>query len=269
MEAEQARTRLIAAGSVSGRRRTVITSLPLSAVRTNPDQPRRHFDPESLAELAESIRTRGVLQPVIVRSEADGTYLLMAGERRLRASQMAGLTTIPAVVRDDDPIEIAMIENLQRENLTPLEEAFGISALIEGHGYTHADVAALLHKSRPHVTNTLALTRLPPTIRDEYISDPSVSRDILISIARQPDEPAMLALWRRAKLERLSVKSFREKLEPGKDREPLVRQTIAAARKLGRRLAELPDEMPPEMRQRLQRTLRRVRRKIDSVLDGD
>ena len=268
MEAEESRVRLLAAGSFAKGRRTFVTALPLDAIRPNPEQPRRHFDAEALQELSDSIRERGVLQPVIVKRETDGRYLLLAGERRYRASQMAGLSAIPAMVRDDHPLEVAMIENLQREDLTPLEEALGIAGLIEAQGYTHAEVADLLHKSRPHVSNTLALTRLPKTIQDEYSADPTISRDILISVARQKDEEAMLGLWRRVKLERLSVKSLREKLEPREDAEPSVRQAINAARRLGRRLAALPDEIPKEPRDRLERTLRRLRRKIERFL-GD
>jgi ParB family chromosome partitioning protein len=266
MEAEEARVRLLAAGSFAKGRRTFITALPLTAIHPNPGQPRRHFDEEALKELSESIRVRGVLQPVIVKREADG-YLLLAGERRYRASRMAGLESIPAVVRDDHPLEVAMIENLQREDLTPLEEALGIAGLIEAQGYTHAEVADILHKSRPHVSNTLALTRLPRQIQDEYNADPTVSRDILISVARQKDDAAMLELWRRVKLERLSVKSLREKLEPRTDAEPSVRQAINAARRLGRRLAALPDEIPDEPRERLERTLRRLRRKIERFFE--
>lgn len=266
MEAGESTVRLIAAGSINKGRRTLVTALPLDAIRPNPDQPRKHFDETALRELSESIRVRGLLQPVIVKREPDGRYLLLAGERRYRASRMAGLDAIPALVRDDHPLEVAMIENLQREDLTPLEEALGIAALIEAQGYTHAEVADMLHKSRPHVSNTLALTRLPKSIQEEYSADPTISRDILISVARQKDEEAMLGLWRRVKLERLSVKSLREKLEPRKDVEPSVRQAVNAARRLGRRLAALPDEIPAEPRARLERTLRRLRRKIDRFL---
>ncbi|MGH7822151.1 MAG: ParB/RepB/Spo0J family partition protein [Candidatus Binatia bacterium] len=268
MQGQGAAARLIAAGSISARRRTLITALALTSIRPNPEQPRRYFDEQSLNELAESIRERGLLQPIIVRCCPDGTYMILAGERRFRASQIAGLATIPALVRDDNALEIAMIENLQRENLTPLEEALGISALIDEHGYTHADVASIIHKSRPHVTNTLALTKLPRLIRDEYSSDPSVSRDILISVARQKDEESMIAMWRRVKLERLSVKKFRSEIAPPSDVEPEVRQAINTARRLGRRLAALPDRMPVESRGRLERTLRRLRKKIDAFLDG-
>ncbi|MGH7898194.1 MAG: ParB/RepB/Spo0J family partition protein, partial [Candidatus Binatia bacterium] len=180
MQGDEARVRLMAAGSVVKGRRTLVTALGLGEIRPNAAQPRRHFDEQSLRELAESIRERGVLQPVIVKREDDGRFLLLAGERRYRAAKMAGLEAIPALVRDDHPLEIAMIENLQREDLTPLEEALGIAALIREQGYTHAEIADLLHKSRPHVSNTLALTRLPQSIQDEYNADPTTSRDILI-----------------------------------------------------------------------------------------
>jgi ParB family chromosome partitioning protein len=240
--------------------------VPVELIVANPHQPRQSFDEESLLALADSVRERGVLQPVIVKRETDDQYLLLAGERRYRASKMAGLTAIPALVRDDHPLEIAMIENLQREDLTPLEEALGIAALIQAQGYTHAEVADLLHKSRPHVSNTLALTRLPKAIQDEYNADPTVSRDILISVARQKDEEAMLALWQRARLQRLSVKSFREGIAPPTDIEPQVRQAINAARRLGRKLAALPERISEDPRARLKRTLRRLRKKIERFL---
>jgi len=267
--ADEARIRLLAAGSITKGRRTLVTGLRLEQIRPNPEQPRRFFDEQSLAELAQSIRERGVLQPVIVKREPDGQYLLLAGERRYRASKIAGLSAIPALVRDDHPLEIAMIENLQREDLTPLEEALGIAALIQAQGYTHAEVADMLHKSRPHVSNTLALTRLPKAIQDEYNADPTISRDILISVARQKDEDAMLALWQRARLERLSVKSFREEIAPPTDAEPQVRQAINAARRLGRKLAALPERISEDPRARLERTLRRLRKKIERFLAED
>jgi ParB family transcriptional regulator, chromosome partitioning protein len=267
MEEQQPTMRLIAAGNVSGGRRTLVTLLPLGRIRPNPEQPRKYFDPATLAELAASIRERGLLQPVIVRREEGGDYLLLAGERRYRASRLAGLEAIPALVRDDDPAAVALLENLQREDLTPLEAAFAISALIEEKGLTHQDVAGLIHKSRPYVSNTLALTRLPREIRDDYGADPSIPRDILISVARQKDEPAMLALWQRVKLGRLSVKEFREETAPERQNaEPSVRKAIRTARRLGRLLAELPAELPEELDGRLTRTLRRLRKRIDGTL---
>jgi ParB family transcriptional regulator, chromosome partitioning protein len=262
----RASVRLVAAGNISAKRRTLVTLVPIDRIRPNPEQPRRHFNEQSLAELAESIRERGLLQPVIVKSEGEERFLLLAGERRYRASKLAGLGAIPALVRDDDPLEVAMIENLQREDLTPLEEAFGMAQLVEQHGYTHADLATLIHKSRPYVSNTMALTRLPKKIQDEYSADPSVPREILMTVARQKDEEAMSAVWRRAKLAKLSVRQLRTEMDPATDLEPTVRKAISAARRLARQMAALPPEIPVELRSRLERTLRRVAKRIDLFL---
>src|SRR5690606_20584823 len=130
-----------------------------------------------------SISQHGILQPVIVKRDGDG-FMIMAGERRYRAARLAGLTVIPALVRNDDPLEIAIIENLQRENLSPLEEAEGLGALIDQYGYTHEALAEVIGKSRPYVSNTLALRRLPDEIKREVHAQPDVSREILISLAR-------------------------------------------------------------------------------------
>src|SRR5262249_26969776 len=135
--------RLAIAGSMQHRQRTVLTLLPLRDVRPNPDQPRKHFDQSKLDELATSIKAHGLLQPIVVRRVTDG-YELLAGERRFRAAQLAGIERLPALVREvDDPLEIALIENLQREDLSPLEEAEGLAALIARHGYSHREVADL------------------------------------------------------------------------------------------------------------------------------
>ena len=126
--------RLAIAGTIERQQRTVLTLVSLADVRPNPDQPRRHFAPEKLDELAASIKARGLLQPIVVR-RAERGYELLAGERRFRAAQLAGLERLPALIRaGDDPLEIALIENLQREDLSPLEEAEGLAVLIERHG---------------------------------------------------------------------------------------------------------------------------------------
>jgi ParB family chromosome partitioning protein len=145
-------------------------ALSLDRVRPNPDQPRRHFDEESLEALAGSIREVGVLQPVVVRPADDaGDYILVAGERRCRAARLAGMTEIPAVIRDvkagAESLADALIENLQREDLTPLEEAAAYQQLLEDFGMTHEQVAERVGKSRTTVTNTLRLLQLPPDIQ--------------------------------------------------------------------------------------------------------
>jgi ParB family chromosome partitioning protein len=134
----------------------------------NPDQPRRRFDPEALAALADSIRRHGVLQPVVVCRRAAAGYQLIAGERRLRAAVLAGLGEIPVVVRDADPperLELALIENLQREELSPLEEAEAYRQLLEVYGLTQEDIAQRVGKSRPAIANALRLLTLPDAVK--------------------------------------------------------------------------------------------------------
>jgi ParB family chromosome partitioning protein len=136
------------------------------AVRPNPYQPRRSFDEAKLAELAESIRQHGLLQPLIVRATGEG-YELVAGERRLRAAVMAGMQTVPVVVRDVDEgqmLEMALVENLQREDLDPIEEARGYQALL-ARGRSQEEVASLVGKSRPAVANAVRLLQLPPEVQ--------------------------------------------------------------------------------------------------------
>jgi ParB family chromosome partitioning protein len=138
-----------------------------SEIRANPDQPRRHFDEDALETLAASIRRYGLLQPLVVRRVVDG-YELIAGERRLRAAQRAGLETVPVVFRDADPqerLELALIENLQRENLSALEEAEAYRHLIDVHGLTQDQVAQAVGKSRPSVANALRLLSLPEIVK--------------------------------------------------------------------------------------------------------
>src|SRR6266508_508452 len=152
-----------AMGMVEGDRPT-LSEIAVEDISPNPNQPRVHFDEESLTELAESIAQIGVLQPVLVRSTPSG-YQLIAGERRWRAAKRAGLATVPAIIRVSDDIravEEALVENLHRQDLTPLEEAAAFLQLIEDFQLTHDDVARRIGKSRSAVTNTLRLLGLPP-----------------------------------------------------------------------------------------------------------
>lgn len=145
------------------------TELDLNDIVPNRDQPRKTFDEASLEELADSIRRHGVLQPLLVRPIPSGGYQLVAGERRWRACRMAGLTKVPVVIKeltDTETMEIAIIENLQREDLNPIEEAEGLQALIDKCGYTQEEAAASVGKSRPAIANSLRLLRLTPEVRD-------------------------------------------------------------------------------------------------------
>lgn len=141
--------------------------LPLQKVEPNPDQPRRDFDPEALEALSESIAQHGILQPLTVREMENGYYQIIAGERRWRAARLAGLREIPAIVIEADDkkaTELALIENLQREDLNPVEEATGYSRLLEEYGMTQEDAAKRVGKSRPAVANALRLLQLQPEI---------------------------------------------------------------------------------------------------------
>ncbi|MFD0683953.1 ParB/RepB/Spo0J family partition protein [Actinomadura fibrosa] len=144
--------------------------LPVDSITVNPRQPRKHFDDLALEELAESIGIVGLLQPVVVRKADldDHDYELIMGERRWRASQMAGLDVIPAIVRDtgdDDLLRDALMENLHRQQLNPLEEAAAYSQLLKDFGATHEQLAGRIGRSRPHITNTLRLLNLPPAVQ--------------------------------------------------------------------------------------------------------
>ena len=260
--------RLALAGTIERQQRTVLTSVLLADVQPNPDQPRKHFAPEKLAELAESIKTRGLLQPIIVRRGETG-YQLLAGERRFRAAQLAGLDRLPALIRSaDDPLEIALIENLQREDLSPLEEAQGLAQLIERHGYSHREIADLLGKSRPYVSNTLALTRLPEEVKADLRRDgPAVSRELLMGVAREEDPDAALALWRRLQLDLLSVRRFRAEKAGTETERPVVLEVLSAARRLNRTIVRLIAEGAPAAQgPRLLRTLRRTERLVGRQL---
>ena len=148
-----------------------VREIDVARIRPNPNQPRAHFSEESINELAESIAQRGVLQPILLRPSEDG-FEIVAGERRWRAAQKARLHTIPAIVREVDEAsmaELALIENIQREDLNAIEEADGYRQLIERHGHTQDGVAKIVHKSRSHVANLLRLLDLPAFVRQSLV----------------------------------------------------------------------------------------------------
>lgn len=150
-----------------------ITELKVTEVEPRANQPRKHFDREQLQALANSISQYGVIQPIIVTKNENGRYSIIAGERRWRASRLAGLTTIPAVVRSYDELaaaEVSLIENLQREDLNPIEEALGYQSLMEQFGLTQEKVSEKVGKSRPAVANTLRLLTLEPEIREMLVN---------------------------------------------------------------------------------------------------
>jgi len=190
-----------------------LEDLPVGSIVPNPHQPRVHFDEASLAELAASVRQIGVLQPVLVRPiNADGTYELIAGERRWRAARRAGLAVIPAVVRATDDlgsVERALVENLHRQDLTPLEEASAYQQLVEDFSLTHEQVATRVGKSRSAVSNTLRLLSLPPAIQ-ALLADGRLSAGHAKALLGTPDRAFQEQLARRAANENWSVRMLEE-----------------------------------------------------------
>ena len=181
-----------------------VREIQVGRIRPNPSQPRTRFTEESIAELADSIAERGVLQPILVRPVDDG-YEIVAGERRWRAAQKAQQHTIPAIIREFDDsttAEIALIENVQREDLNPLEEAEGYRQLIETFGHGQEEVARLVHKSRSHVTNLLRLLTLPEYVRQSLLQgDISMGHARAVAAAEDPE-----ALTREIVAKGLSVR---------------------------------------------------------------
>jgi ParB family transcriptional regulator, chromosome partitioning protein len=185
-----------------------LQQLPLARIRPNPRQPRQTFDAGALDELRASIATFGVLVPIIVREHGDG-YELIAGERRLRAAQSAGLTTIPALVRpsdDRESLEVAIIENLQRENLDPLEEAMGFAHLMESYDFTQEQVGERLGRSRSAIANALRLLSLSDAVK-AYVREGKLSAGHARTILSFPAERRE-SMARRAVDEELSVRAL-------------------------------------------------------------
>lgn len=189
-----------------------LLDIPVGSIVPNPNQPRVHFDEESLSELANSIREIGVLQPVLVRPTGDDQYELIAGERRWRAARRAGLAVVPAVVRATDDlgsVERALVENLHRQDLTPLEEAAAYQQLIEDFTLTHDQVAQRVGKSRSTVTNTMRLMSLPAGIQS-LLADGRLSAGHAKALLGTPDRAYQEQLARRAVDESWSVRMLEE-----------------------------------------------------------
>lgn len=185
-----------------------VTKLPLQKVEPNPDQPRRTFDEEELQALADSIAAHGILQPLAVRASGGGFYQIIAGERRWRAARMAGLSEVPVVVLEADDrtvMELALVENLQRQDLNPMEEAEGYQRLMKEYGLTQEEAAARVGKSRPAVANALRLLLLPEEVRS-LVEDGTISAGHARAILSLPAARLQKAAAQKIVALRLSVR---------------------------------------------------------------
>lgn len=224
--------------------------LSINEIEPNKSQPRKSFDEKALSELADSIAEHGIIQPLLVRPMAEGGYQIVAGERRWRASRLAGLTEVPVVIKDltdRETMEIALIENLQREDLNPIEEAEGIELLIKEYGLTQEIAAERVGKSRSAVTNSLRLLNLPPSVR-ELARDNKISAGHARALLAFSDEEKIIETAKLIMEKGISVRET-ERLakEASKDTESKVRQPkrrdvfydeveIAISQNLGRKV---------------------------------
>jgi len=201
--------------------------VPIEFIARSPRNPRRYFDENELQDLAASIRQHGIVQPVVVRTVEQNRFEIIAGERRWRAAQLAGFTEVPVIVRDVDDrtaLELAIVENVQRSDLNPLEEALGYEQLIAEHGYTQNDLGEIIGKSRSHVANSLRLLKLPDPVRD-MLSEGSLSAGHARALVSTSD-PTTLAKTIVSKglsvrdAERLAQNDIRSQLDPMQARKP-------------------------------------------------
>lgn len=203
--------------------------LKISEIEPNRSQPRKDFDENSLSDLAQSISQHGLLQPLLVRPLPIGGYQIVAGERRYRACRMAGLTEVPVTIRelsDTETMELALIENLQREDLSPIEEALGYKALIDEHGFSQEEVATSVGKSRPAIANSLRILKLPDSVL-EYVKQDKISAGHARALLMLDNEEDMLELAELIYKKDLSVRQA-EKLAKKK---PEVEEDTQSERK--------------------------------------
>jgi len=217
-----------------------VQMLPVGKIAPHPDQPRRHFDEEALGELARSIEVRGMIQPIVVRPQGSG-YQIVAGERRWRAAQRAHLHQVPVIVRDFDDaetLEIALVENIQREDLNAIEEAEAYSRLINDFGHSQAALARLVHKSRSHVANLLRLLELPDSVRAMVVSG-ELDMGHARAIISAPDVEALARLIAAQGLSVREAEDLARRSKPGggppQKRPPRERDAdiVALERQLG------------------------------------
>lgn len=203
-----------------------IVEIPINELRPNPYQPRTVFDEDALNELAESIKENGVFQPIIVKKSIKG-YDVIAGERRLRASKIAGLKTIPAIIRqlsDEKMAEIALLENLQRENLNSLEEAKAYKSLIDKLHLTQEELAKKVSKSRSHITNMLGLLRLPNEVQD-MVMDNKITMGHARALSKIDDEEEVIKMANEVVDSKLTVRDIETKTEEAPKKVKVTRHT--------------------------------------------
>jgi ParB family chromosome partitioning protein len=246
--------------------------IPIDSISPDPKQPRQIFNDKSLAELSESIKQKGVLQPVIVRINGDNKFRLVAGERRYRAAKLAGLKNIPGIITSDNPAEISLIENIQREDLKPVEEAEAYNRMIKEYGYTQEKLAKVIGKARTTVTESLTLNKLPDELKKKCRTS-DISKSVLLEIAKQKNKKAMYSLYEVVKNGGLKTREIREITRAPRTKRTQTAIAIERIKNLSDTIARLnfkssPADPSEKAEERIQflTMLENLRQQIDSIL---
>lgn len=231
--------------SKSASQTKALLSLPITDVLPDPEQPRKYFDPDALNELKSSIERHGIIQPILVRPGEDSKYIIVAGERRYKAASDAGLTQVPAiVVTEGHPQEIALIENLLRENLTAIEEAEAIQSMIDHHGYKQEDLVKVIGKAESTISEILSLNKLPDQVKEDARQNPKCSRRVLLEIVRtKKKDKGMLALYNKYKEKGLTSGEIKDQARKAKGTAEVgVKQIIYQVKNVKNRMDALSFE---------------------------
>ena len=188
--------------------------VPIDRVLPDPNQPRKSFDAQGIEEMVASVTKHGIIQPVIFRRGPEGKAILVAGERRVAAARQVGLTEIPGIFIDGNAAEIALVENLQRQDLTPIEEAEGLQALMTEQKYTQEQLGGIIGKARNTLSEILSLNKLPQDVRDDCRGDRTISKNTLITIAKKKQERSMTTAYNLYKAKLQKGKTIRKKTVP-------------------------------------------------------
>ncbi len=243
--------------------------IEIDLIQPDPEQPRKYFNTEALDDLANSIKAKGVLQPVIIRKNGDGKIILVAGERRFRAAKMAGLEKIPALLTKGDPLEISIVENLQRENLNPVEEAEALGKMVDQHGYTQEKLAFAIGKAKSTISETISINRLPEVVKEEVRRAEQYSRRLLVEIAKQETPEAMINLFNQVKEGKLKSDAVRNIARKKTEKAP-HRNPAEIARERAQALNSFLDKVDyegigPEEKEPLLNELQSLKDKIENL----
>jgi len=247
-----------------------IIEVDMDQLRPNPHQPRQTFNEQSLDELAHSIAQHGLISPIAVTVDPEDQekFIVAAGERRYRAFRKLGKATIPAILTSGKPDEIALIENLQREDLNPIEEAAALAKMVDRYGYTQEELGKIMGKARNTVSELLRLNTLPETIKHECrTSDVITTKSLLLQVSRLDDPEEQVRLWKEIKHGKATVRSIRARKENQLERKSSssVTQILATARRLLRQLEQVPLQEMAEHKEECPE-LWQLRELINSIL---